>query len=134
VVESGGHITIHQLGHRIESHAKITLPGQTASTKPEHLSPWKRALDSNSSYRKNARPYGVHVEEFVTAVIKRGCGVIDTGTIYGVLGMDKTYTPQAINEACKLAMELEQPTYKAIRIFLRLQPTRFAQKLAKSAS
>jgi transposase len=134
ITESGGWITIHQRGNVIEKHLKVTLPGQLASTKPEHLSPWRTALEINSSYRRSARPYGSHVEEFVTAVIKRGCGVIDTGTIYGVLNMDKTYTPQAINEACKLALELEQPTYKAIKIFLRLQPTRFEQKLAKSAS
>jgi len=132
VIESGGQVVIHQRGNVIERHSKITLPGQLASTREEHLSPWKRAMEINSSYRKNARPYGSHVEEFVVAVIKRGCGIIDTGTIYGVLGMDKTHTPQAINEACKLALELDQPTYKAIKIFLKLQPSRFEQKRLKA--
>lgn len=132
VTECGGQVTIHQRGNVIERHTKVTLPGQFASTKEQHLSPWKKALEPHSSYRRNARPYGSDVEQFVTAVIKRGCGVIDTGTIYGVLGMDKTYSPHAINEACKLALELEQPTYKAVRIFLRLQPTRFQQKHMKA--
>ena len=131
VVESAGQITIHQRGNVIERHMKVTLPGQRASTKEHHLLPWKKAQNPDSSYRRNARPYGVHVEEFVTAVIKRGCGIIDTGTIYGVLGMDKTYTAHAINEACKLALEAEQPTYKAFRVFLRLLPTRFEQKRLK---
>jgi transposase len=134
VTENAGQITIHQRGNVIEKHAKVTLPGQLSSTKEQHLLPWKRAQDENSSYRRNARPYGVHVEEFVIAVIKRGCGIIDTNTIYGVLNMDKTYTAHAINEACKLALEAEQPTYKAFRVFLRLLPTRFEQKRLKSTS
>jgi transposase len=134
VTESGGQITIHQRGNVIERHTKVTLPGQLSSTRHEHLSPWKKALEMNSSYRKNARPYGAHVEKFVVAVIKCGCGVIDTGTIYGVLGMDKTHTPDAINEACKLALELDQPTYKAIKIFLKLQPSRFELKRLKATA
>jgi transposase len=128
VIESAGKIVIHQRGNVIEKHTKVTLPGQLASTREQHLLPWKKAQDVNSSYRRNARPYGVYVEEFVLAVIKRGCGIIDTGTIYGVLAMDKTHTPHAINEACKLALEVDQPTYKTIKVFLRLQPTRFQQK------
>lgn len=126
--ESEGQVLIHQQGFVIEKHPKLTQPWQTASTKPEHLFPWKKALETHSSYRRAARLYGVHVEHFVTEVIKRGNGIIDTGAIFGVLGLDKTHTPQSINEACKLALELDQPTYKTVKILLRLQPSRFQQK------
>jgi hypothetical protein len=132
VTESEGQVIIHQRGNVMERHMKVILPGQLASTREHHLSPWKMALEINSSYRRNARPYGVDVEEFVIAVIKRGCGVIDVGTIYGVLNMDKTHSAFAINEACKLALEADQPTYRAVKVFLKLLPSRFAEKRLKA--
>jgi transposase len=128
VTESAGTVLIHQHGNIIERHAKASLQGQLASTKPHHLSPWKKALEINSSYRRAARFYGASVEEFVVAVINRGYGVVDTAAIWGVMGFDKTYTAQAINEACKTALELEQPTYRAVKVLLKLQPTRHEQR------
>ncbi len=128
VIEKDGQIIIHQRGSVIERHPKVTQFGSLSSTKSEHLAPWRRALEANSSYRRAARLYGAHVDEFITGVIKRGSGLIDTATIYGVLGMGKTYSARAINEACNLALELEQPTYKAVRILLRLHHTRFEEK------
>jgi transposase len=132
VTESSGQVIIHQRGNVMERHTKVTLPGQIASTREYHLSPWKKALEVNSSYRRNARPYGAHVEEFVVAVIKRGCGVIDVGTIYGVLNMDKTHSARALNEACKLALEAGEPTYRAVKVFLKLLPSRFEERRLKA--
>jgi transposase len=129
VTENGaGSVLIYQYGAVIEHHKKVSLQGQLASTNPNHLNPWKKALEINSSYRRAARFYGASVEEFVVAVINRGFGVVDTATIWGVMGFDKTYTVQAINQACKTALELEQPTYRTVKVLLKLQPSRHEQQ------
>lgn len=132
VTESAGRVVISRAGQILESYPKMTLPEQKATTRPEHLSPWRKAIEATSSFRRNARVYGPFVEEFVLAVLKQGHGVIDTGTIYGVLNLDKTYPAKSINDACQLALELEQYSYRAVKILLRLQPTRLQQKQANA--
>jgi len=121
-------VLIYQNNVLIESHPKITLKGQRASTKPEHLGPWKRCLEPNSFYRQSAKRYGEHVEKLITAVIEAGQGYIDTGVIFGILGFDRMYHPEIINKVCSQALELELPNYKAVKFLLKLQPTRLAQK------
>lgn len=134
VVEKDGQVLIYRDGNLIESHPKLTFPGSLCSTKPGHLGPWRRALEPDSSYRRAARRYGASAEELVLFILQRGQGFIDTQTIWGILGMDKSYTPYAMNEACKYALEIESPTYKAVKIFLRLHGTRWEKKAARAAA
>jgi len=133
VVEKEGQVLIYREGSLIESHPKLTMHGSLCSTKPGHLGPWKRALETDSSYRRAARRYGAAVEEFVLTVLQRGQGFIDTTTIWGTLGMDKTYTPYAMNEACKYALQIDSPTYKAVKMFLKLQGSRWEKKAVRAA-
>ena len=133
VIEKEKQVFIYQHGLLIETHALISDPNQKSSTKPEHGKSAENALKTDSSYRRTARRFGVHVEAFVIAVIKQGYGFIDNNTIYGVLNQDKNYPSQTINEACKYALEIDAPTYKVVRTFLRLKPTRYEQKMAAKA-
>lgn len=128
VLEKEGKLQIYCQGELIETHEVNRSPHSLCSTKPEHLSPWKRALDVDSGYRKAARHLGNHVDELVLLILERGQGFIDTATIWGVLNHEKNFPPQAINEACKLAIELESPTYKAVTILLKLHRTRWQAK------
>lgn len=133
-IEKDGLVHIYQQGKLVETHTKITDPNQQASTKPDHIKSSENALKIDSSYRKNARRYGAHVEEFVIAVIKSGHGFIDNNSIFGVLNQDKNYPAETINEACKSALEIGTPTYRAVRTFLRLKQTRYQQKQAAIAA
>jgi hypothetical protein len=128
IIEKDGRVLILQDGIVIESHSKLTSFGSLCSTKPEHLAPWKRELLPDSPCRKAARRYGKHTDEFVLRVLQTGNGFIDTNAIWGVLGMDRSYSPTAIDQACKYALEIESPTYKAVKIFLKLQGNRWEQK------
>ena len=134
VTEKNGEIRIYRDGELIESHAKLTGHGSRCSTKPEHLGPWRRALETDSVYRRAARRYGVHVEELVLLLLQRGQGFIDNATIWGILGFDKSYAPYAMDQACKYALEIESPTYKTVKIFLKLHGNRWEQKAARAAA
>jgi hypothetical protein len=131
VVDKGEELHIHHEGKRIEIHPKLTGPYAQCSTKPEHLGPWQRAKESGSIYRKAARRLGADVDQLIVAVLERGQGFIDTQAIYGIVGFDKSYSPGAINEACRYALEIESPTYRAVKVFLKLQGSRFEQRQAR---
>ena len=132
-VEKEGRILIYRDAELIESHEKITSEGSRCSTKAEHLGPWRRALEPDSVYRRAARRYGSFVDEFVLAVLRRGQGFIDMATIWGVLGMDRTYSPAVIDRACEHALEIESPTYKTVKIFLKLQGSRWEKRTQVSS-
>lgn len=131
VIEEDGRIQIHHDGKPIETHAKLTGPYALCSTKPEHLGPWKRAKEPGSIFRKAARRLGANVDQMILAVLERGQGFIDTQTIYGIIGFEKSYSPGAVNEACQSALEIESPTYKAVKTFLKLLGSRYEQRQAE---
>lgn len=128
--EKDGQVQIYLRGKLIESHPKLNPLNKQSlcSTKPEHLSPWKRAMLENSSCRTAARRLGVHVDQLVLNILKRGQGFIDTGAIWGIINMDKTYLPEAINEVCQCATELDQESYRIVKMLLRLKGTRYQNK------
>jgi transposase len=131
VFEEDGKVQIHHNGKRIETHPKLTGPYALCSSKPEHLGPWMRAKEPGSIFRKSARRLGPDVDQMILAVLERGQGFIDTQAIYGIIGFEKSYSPGAINEACQSALDIESPTYKAVKIFLKLQGSRFDQRQAE---
>lgn len=131
VFEEDGRVQIHHEGKRIETHPKLTGPYARCSTKLEHLGPWLRAKEPGSIFRKSARRLGVNVDQMVLAVLERGQGFIDTQTIYGIIGFEKSYSPGAVNEACQSALEIESPTYRAVKAFLKLLGSRYEQRQAE---
>lgn len=104
----------------IETHPKLSDQAK-ASTKPEHLEPWKRSMQPMSPYRKASLNLGKDIDEFVLTVLKSGRGVINNETIWGVLNFQKSVPLADLNEACRSALDLDSPTYKAVRICLKLK-------------
>ena len=120
--EKDGQVLICQGAKVIESHAKIQ--GREAgihSTKPEHMGTWKRAMERDSIYRRGALRLGYDVDRLIEVVLLRGQGFVDTGTIFGILNLDKTYSPRTLNEACQVALDLDTPTYRAVQRLAKLQ-------------
>lgn len=134
VAEKDDQVLICQLGKVIEMHPKIKATHETHSTKPEHLGPWKRALDRSSIYRQAAIRLGPDVDRFILTVLERGQGVIDNATIWGILKLDRSYHPHSINEACRYALELDSYTYRAVQLFLKLQGNRYEQSVRSQHS
>ena len=135
-LENDTQVLIYFKGKQIESHRSITGSQQLCSTKPEHLSLWQRALQADSMYRKAAIRYGTFVDQLVLQILEQGNGFIDNSSIWAIIGLDKTYHADAINKACKHALEVNSPTYKAVKIFLTLQPgaTHLSNKQLKTGT
>ncbi len=132
VLEQGEQIIFYRQGKEIERHIKIKAPYQKHATKPEHLGPWRRSMEPTTIHRQAALRLGPYVDRFIMRVLEQGNGYVDTQTIWGILSFDKLYVSSAINEACECALELETISYRAVKMILKLQPTRYQQKKLKA--
>lgn len=130
ITEQDSQIHIYHKGKLVETHTKLTGDYASHSTKPEHMGPWRRALEPVSIYRKNAKRIGPQTDQLILSILNRGQGVIDTGAIWGIIGFQKSYSVLSIDEACKQALEIESPTYRAVKAFLRLKGNRLEQRKA----
>ena len=132
VIEQDEQVHIYLEGKRIETHQRLKGPYALCSTKPEHLGPWRRAMERDSVYRRVARRIGPDVDQLVLMILERGNGFIDTKAIFGVMGFEKLYSAADLNEACKYSLEVQSPTYLAVKVFLKLHDTRSKQKRAEA--
>ena len=128
VSEKDAQVHIYHKGKLIETHQKLTGEHSMHSTKPEHLGPWRRALEPTSIFRKASRRLGADVDQLILKVLERGQGYIELNTVWGIIGFQKSFSCLAINEACMSALEIEALNYRAVRAFLRVQGNRFQQK------
>ena len=62
------------------------------------------------------------METFIQKILCRGNGFVDTRVIWGVLSLDKKYSPAQIDECAKEAMELGQLSYRLVERLLKLKP------------
>jgi transposase len=117
---SASHVAIYCEGKLIETHERVTDPLRSKSTKMEHLKPWEREMLDDSIYRTRARAIGADVDRFVERVIARGQGFVDTRKIWGVLSLDKTFTKERINEACRQAIALDTLSFRMVKSLCKL--------------
>lgn len=120
ILGSLSHVSIYRDGKLIEVHEKLSDPHRSKSTKPEHLKPWERAMLDDSIYLKRARAIGPDCERFVSKVLARGQGFIDTRKIWGVLSLDKSHASVRVNAACRNALELDSLSYRMVKSLLML--------------
>ena len=114
-------VSIYHRGKLIETHERITNPYQSKSTKPHHLKPWEQTMQTNSHYLKRASKLGPDVERLILILLQQGNGFIDTRKIWGILSLDKKYSPDKINQACKTALDCGEISYRSVLVFLKLQ-------------
>lgn len=124
IIANSSQVSIYHQGKLVEVHERIPAndPLRSKSTKPLHLKPWERELQNGSLYRTRALRLGPDVEKFIVALLGQGDGFIDTRKIWGVLSLDKSFTPDQINEACRQALELGSLSYRMVKSLLRLAP------------
>lgn len=121
VLGNSTQVSIYYRGKLLEVHQRVTDWRQSKSTKPQHLKPWERALEDHSIYRDRAAKLGPSVEALVVAILKQGQGFIDTRKIWGILSLDKRYTADQINEACRQAVAVDSLSYRSVHGFLELR-------------
>ena len=114
-------ISIYQQGKLIETHERLVHPYQSKSTKPHHLKPWEQAMQDDSNYMKRASKLGPEVERLILILLQQGNGFIDTRKIWGILSLDKKYSGDRINRACRDAIACGEFSYRTVLTFLKLQ-------------
>lgn len=134
VTEKDGQVHIYHKGKLIETHTKLTGDYSLHSTKPEHMGPWKRALEPLSVYRKAARRIGAQTDQLILSILERGQGFIDLKSIWGIIGFQKSYNVLSIDKACQEALAIESFDYGTVKSLLRLQGNRYEQKMAAAAN
>jgi Integrase core domain len=124
ILANSAQVCIYHEGRLVETHERIPVsdPSRSKSTKPHHLKPWERELQNGSLYRTRAGKLGPDVERFVMELLKQGDGFIDTRKIWGILSLDKSFTPAQINEACRQALELGTLSYRMVHSLIKLLP------------
>jgi len=128
-----GIVQVYYQGKIIESHALLKDSRCLNATKPEHMRPWKMALNTSSMYRRAALQIGKEVDQFVLMVLERGNGFIDNQAIWGVISFAKVYPNETLKKACEFAMEIGSPTYRTVKGYLKLHDTRFNQDSGTAA-
>ncbi len=115
-------VSIYHGGKLVEVHKRVMAsdPLYSKSTKPQHLKPWEREMQDGSYLRQRAQKIGPDVDQFVLGLLNQGQGFVDTRKIWGVLSLDKTYSGQQINEACRQSLHLGSLSYRMVKSLLKL--------------
>ena len=120
VIANSSLVSIYVCGRLIEVYPRITDPFRTKDCKPHYQESWEKTLQDHGHYLKSARAIGLDVERFVSVVLARGEGFVDTRIVWGILTLNKTYTDFDVNKACFGALELSQVNAKCVRQLLSL--------------
>lgn len=120
VIASSAKVSIYVRGRLLEVYERITDRFTTKACKDHYREPWERTLEDHGHYLKRAASFGVHVEQFISIVLARGEGFVDTKVVWGLLNLDKAFEKTAIDRACQSALEISQVNLKTVRQLLTL--------------
>lgn len=125
ILASQTQVSIYHKGKLIEVHPRIAQENylQSKSTKEHHKKPWERSMENHSMYRTRAQAIGKHCDQLILILLGQGQGFIDTRKIWGILSLDKSYSKEAVNEACKQALQLQSHSYQTVKRLLKFIPT-----------
>jgi hypothetical protein len=115
-------VSIYCEGKLLEVYEKITNNFVTKACKEHYRESWEKTLKDHGHYLKQARKIGPFVEQFVSIILARGGGFIDTRVVWGLLSLDKKYDVIAIDNACKDAIEFEEINLATVKKFLNMNP------------
>lgn len=113
-------VTFYCAGRLLEVYNRITDPFVSKACKEHYKQEWEKTLQDHGHYIRRAKIYGDHVARFVEMVLARGEGFVDVRVIWGIMSLDKKYSYESINTACKEAIELSQLNLRTVLALLRL--------------
>lgn len=128
------HVSIYAKGKLLEVHDRITDPHSAKSTKDHHLKPHERTLSDGAFYIKRGEKIGANVANVVRIILSGGDGFVDTRKVWGILSLDKSFSSEAIDRACGLAIEMSSVSYRTVNALVRMQPRGLGGVTAASAS
>jgi hypothetical protein len=120
IIANQKQVLLYHKGKIAEVHERLWDKYRAKQTKPHHLKPWEQAMKDDSLYRKRAAKLGPDVERLIVILLQQGQGFIDTRKIWGILSLDKSYTPESINRACREAIQIQSYSYRTVRTLCTL--------------
>jgi len=124
IIGNSKRVEIYHQCNLIETHQRVTSPHKSKSTKEHHLKPWEQVARDSKLYIDKAEKIGPHARRFISEILLLGRGFVDTRKVWGVLSLDKDYSSESIDLACKYALEIESLSYQTVRSFLNLSPSK----------
>jgi hypothetical protein len=115
-------VSIYCDGKLLEVYEKITDNFVTKSCKEHYRESWEKTLKDHGHYLRQAKKIGPFVEQFVSIILARGGGFIDTRVVWGLLSLDKKHAASVIDNACKDAIEFSEVNLTTVKKFLKLNP------------
>lgn len=124
ILGSASTVAIFHGGKLIESYPPITNPHEYHATKEHLQKPWERLIQDHGHYLNRATAIGPNVARLVAALLEQNLGFVDTRKIWGILSLDKSHSPTAIDEACELVMSMRTYSYRSVVGILKLGTNR----------
>ncbi len=121
IIGNADTVAIYLKGELLESHQRIKNSYQVKSTKKHHLKHWEQIQDDHGMYLDRARSIGESAELLIASILKQGNGFVDTRKVWGILSLDKSYSKEKINNACRTCLELDQFSYNSLKRILELK-------------
>jgi len=122
-------VSIYCEGKLLEVYEKITNAFVTKSCKEHYRESWEKTLKDHGHYLKQGKKIGPFVEQFVSIILARGGGFIDTRVVWGLLSLDKKYSALSIDNACKDAIEFSEVNLATVKRFLNLKPKKIQEEI-----
>ena len=132
VIGNSTKVSIYAKGRLLEVYDRITDKQQSKACKDHYREPWEKTLQDHGHYLKRAAAVGPNVEKFVSIVLSRGDGFVDTKVVWGLLSLDKAYEAKDIDRVCGSALELSQVNLRTVRQLLNLAAERKRKSPAKN--
>ena len=76
-------------------------------------------MGDNELYLKRAEKIGACTKEVVRRILLSGNGFVDTRKIWGILGLDKEHSHEAIEAACEYVLEQNDIGYRSVLGYLQ---------------
>lgn len=113
-------VSIYVKGRLIEVYERLTDRFTTKACKDHLKEPWEKTLSDHGHYLKRAAEVGVNVERFISIVLARGEGFVDTKVVWGLLTLNKKYANADLDKACLSALEISQVNLRTVRQLLNM--------------
>lgn len=120
VIGNSKQVSIYCKGRLLEVYERITNNFVTKACKDHYKEPWEKTLQDHGHYLKQALAIGANVERFISIILARGEGFVDTRVVWGLLTLNKKYNNTDIDKACLSALELSQVNLVTVRQLLNI--------------
>jgi len=132
VIGNSNQVAIYCKGRLLEMYERIHDSFTTKACKDHYKESWEKTLQDHGHYLKRAKQIGQNVERFISIILARGEGFVDTRVVWGLLTLNKKYQNVDIDKACLSALELSQVNLATVRQLLNIMAKPIKQTETKN--